>query len=673
MTHFFSSRRGWVTVLGPLIMFAILGAGLARAAEVAPDWPPVWVQAWQDPPAELRPLQIVHGVDPKLANAEGMRRFREAGLGGIVCNLTFGNYLKPTSDWDSLVNAVGACRDAGMVVWIYDEEGYPSGAAGGKVLEKNPRSEALALAYDPTQKAPFILRPSYEHTHASNNFFAARRYPNLLDAAATRSFLELTHAAYFERLKPCFGTTVRATFTDEPSLMAVNIGSLGESVRKNVRVQDPLDESVKPLPSVPWVADLPERYRERYGGDLLAQRRSLFEGQSEQDRQIRRQYWALIADLVAERYFGQIQAWCREHGVASSGHTLHEEMLIRHVPFEGNALKSLSRMDIPGLDMLSSRPETVIHGGWMAAVLPASAAWLNARRQVMTEVSDFAELMATGKPMPLSAMQATASWQAALGVTEFTLYYNTLGRILQGTVAEAERGDYRKYCDHVGRLNALVRQADPAAQVLLYYPIYDLWAEYRPVDCPLDMSTQTPRARTIVESFDATGRRLLTAQIPFVLCDHEMLAGAKVSNGAVVIGGRSFKGLVLPASAELPKDAAATAKALADAGGLVMQDAAADRPIQLGRLRRLYPVGQLRPASAEVVAGHYLRDGRRILVVVNVSAKPYEGAIKLSAGKWWAADPASGSITLLEPANDGWSPQTLAASGTLILVGPAGS
>ena len=33
-------------------------------------------------------------------------------------------------------------------------------------------------------------------------------------------------------------------------------------------------------------------------------------------------------------------------------------------------------MDIPGLDVLSSDPEAVMHRGWMTAGLPASAALL---------------------------------------------------------------------------------------------------------------------------------------------------------------------------------------------------------------------------------------------------------------------------------------------------------
>ncbi|MHC4890082.1 MAG: hypothetical protein ACYTEO_11550, partial [Planctomycetota bacterium] len=496
--------------------------------------PAEWALAWSNPTSELRPLQILHGIPAKQATPAGMKMLKELGLGGIVCNVDFNKYMVSVARWETLIQGVEACREVGLVVWIYDEEGYPSGAAGGLVLKRNPKFEALALTYDSSRAEPFALRSAYEHTHASNNFYAARRYPNLIDEEAVQCFIETTHEAYWRRLKGHFGTTIRALFTDEPSLMAVNIGPLSDEVRKNVRVVDPLDANVKPLPSVPWVRDLPMRYRQRYGEDILAALRSLFEGSSEADRQVRRQFWALISDLIAERYFGQIQNWARAHQIASSGHTLWEETPLHHVPLEGNALKVLMRMDIPGLDILSSDPEAVIYSGWLTASLSASAALFNGGRRVMTEVSDFSQRMAKKGPASLADMQATAAWQAALGVTEFTLYYNR---------SEQEAKNYRAYCDFVGRLNALLREARPAPRVLLYYPIYDLWGEYVPMAGKLTLESQSKRMQQLVKSFLQLGQRMVRGQISFAVVDHELLASAKVRDASMRIGRQRFSTL----------------------------------------------------------------------------------------------------------------------------------
>ncbi len=283
--------------------------------------PAAWLRAWSNPPAADRPRQIVHGIGAIIALPEGVPQvikesgpdaytvdrlscYKDRGLGGVVCNVAFQNYLRSEENWKTLRRAVKALAKLGMVVWIYDEEGYPSGAAGGLVLKANPEYEATELAFDTSRPDPFLVRRAYEFTHASNNFYAARRYINLIDDRAVRSFIANTHEAYYKRLGPYFGTTVQATFTDEPSLITIDVGPLHR------KVIDPTDPTVRPLPAVPWCYDLPQRFRDCYHRDLLPLRRSLFTGNSPEDRETRRQFWSLIADLVAERYFGAIQTWC---------------------------------------------------------------------------------------------------------------------------------------------------------------------------------------------------------------------------------------------------------------------------------------------------------------------------------------------------------------------------
>jgi hypothetical protein len=645
-----------------LMQGPVFAASIESGAELAVDLPRQWLEDWREPPVRLRPLQIVHGVPTQQATVEGMTALKDLGLGGIVCNVAFGEYLRSEENWRTLVRAVEACQEVGLRVWIYDEDGYPSGAAGGLVLEENPEFEALALAYDPSQAEPFILRPAYEHTHASNNYYAARRYPNLLDPAAVESFIRLTHDAYYQRLEPFFGTTIEALFTDEPSLMAVNIGPLPDDVRLKVRVVDPLDPNVQPLPSVPWVADLPELYRRCYGQELLAARRSLFEGDSEQDRRVRQQYWALVADLLTERYYGRIQRWAHAHRVASSGHILWEETLEHHPALEGNTLKVLGRMDIPGLDMLSSNPEVVIHTGWMTAVLPASAALLNGGRRVMTEVSDFSETMAGRGPASVTEMCATAAWQAAFGVTEFTLYYDRWQR---------SADEYRAYGDFVGRLNALLRNARPAPRVLLYYPIADMWAEYKPVAEKLTKQTQSARMRRIIDSFMDLGRRMTRTQISFALADHEVLAAARVQGRQICVDGRCFDALLLPADVDLPAPAMANVRRFEAGGGRILRDVPGET-ISLGSLAALYDSGLTGGPQERIVVGRFTRDDRDLVLVVNVGTEPCDFDLSASqAASWMVADPATGTIEPVSADRPRWISLSLAPRATQILIGPA--
>ena len=651
-----------------LCLFADALAITAEEPEVF--LPAEWMAAWDSPAASDRPLQIVHEIDLAGKLPEGMNQllpsatpdgiarksleyYQQRGLGGLVCNVSFRDYLKSEGNWAKLTRSVEACRDLGINVWIYDELGYPSGGAGGLVVGRNREFEAQELAYDAARTDPFILRPAYEFTHASNNYHAARRYVNLMDDRAIRCFLEVTHDAYYEHLGPLFGKTIQAMFTDEPSLIAVNIGQIPEEVRKQVQVVDPLDPSVKLLPRVPWCYDLADRYRERFGQDLNTQRLSLFQGDSDQDRQIRTQFWSLVADLVADRYFGALEDWCQQHGVASSGHGLWEEAVLHHVPLMGNGLKCLGRMHIPGLDLLNSDPEAVVHNGWLTAGLPASAARLHGRRRIMTEVSDFSQKMSGQGPAGLPEMQATAAWQATWGVTDFTLYYST---------ADRSADEFRQYGDFVGRLNAMLKPAVPAPDVLLYYPIHDLWGEYRPVAEPLQLASQSPRAQQLVNSFMRMGQFLQRSQVPFTVIDHELLAACQVgSPSSLTIGGVTYSALVLPQGVQLPAAAAEVVRQFEQQGGQVVRDDAGQgTPSASSLVTALGTRSLVEPSSPQIALGRFHRDGREILLLVNVSKQPYAGTLhSTAAASGLLLDPASGQSKAVTADEEGRVPLQL--------------
>jgi hypothetical protein len=318
-------------------------------------------------------------------------------------------------------------------------------------------------------------------------------------------------------------------------------------------------------------------------------------------------------------------------------------------------------MDIPGLDLLTSDPAAVIHGGWMTASLPASAAAMIGARRVMTEVSDFSQKMGKKGPAALPEMQATAAWQAAFGVTEFTLYYSVNDRPTETT---------RAYGDYVGRLNALLRPAQMDQPVLLYYPIWDLWAEYRPTAERLSLETQSDRAKRIVTSFNQLGQRLTRSQVPFVLVDHQFLAGAATGpDGKLKIQDHTFSAIVIPEGAELPSQAAAVVDKFRQSGGKVLVDGPeAPSHAKETLLAALEPSYRISPASDEIVLGQFTRDGRRILLLVNVGQREYQGQLTVGQDSWQAADPATGAVTTLEVDGTGQTPLRLNARQAVLLV-----
>lgn len=644
-THFL--RLSW-----PLILTLLgLAGGITAAAGDASSGPE-WEKDFQNPPNLYRPLQIIHGFDnlvaarypghrlekeflqdlllkagqggdasqPDLKDAlrEALRDLAGSGLGGVVCNVSFSDYLRDENQRKFFALALEVCRERGLRVWIYDEEGYPSAAAGGLVLERNPTFEAQELILTPGEDKPYTIRPSYEGTHACNNFYMARRYPNLLDPEATRTFVEVTHDVYARVSQAYFGNMIEAFFTDEPSLMACNLGMLPENVRKNVRIKDPLDPQVKRRPAVPWVRDLPERFQEKYGYDLLPKLPSLFSGDSQADKTTRRDFWALIAELVEKRFFGRLEEWCQKHGLASSGHILWEESLLYHPALNGNPLRNLQRMHIPGIDVLSSSPAQAFGGYAITTALAASAARLNGTRRVMSETSDHSEQM-NKRSASLDEMRATAAWQFAQGVTDLTLYY---GRHRPGD-------EYKQYGDFVGRLGALLTPARRVAQVALYYPVTDLWAEYKPEAEPLSLDRQSETMKKIVRAFPEICTQLTRAGIAFVLVDPEHVAQAAVQGKQLMIQNGVFDALLIPAVGEIPDAARTVMERFKAAGGVVVDSA------KSGWLETLKPF-QAAEVKTEMPGGlwaRFDREGETILLFVNTADTAWNGAVRLTAGK----------------------------------------
>lgn len=616
---------------------AILFFGLMNSCTNTDVLPPNWRSAWENPAVIYRPLQIVHGAD--IRNKASYYK-DTCGLGGVVCNVPFGeNYLKSESEWKVFVDGVEDMRKNGLRVWIYDEDGYPSLGAGGRVLEADPSLEALEMVYDKDSKTPFVVRRCYEYAHASNNFYMARRYPNPLNPKATQKFIELTHQAYFDHLGPELYGQVEAFFTDEPSMMAVNLGELREDVRKNVKVMDPIDTEKKNLPMVSWANDLPEKYKARYGEELMPVVASLFSGDNEKDKVVRQKFWSLLAELDRDYYYKAIQNWCKStrdknngRGPVASGHGLREENPSNHVSLDGNKLLVASGFDIPGLDQLSSDPTIWGESSWMAAFFPGSLATLNGQRRVMCEMSDFDQTINGKSPVDVQHMQASTAWQMAFGVTDFTLYY---------TIAYGDKypnrneSAYREYCNFVGRVNSILMDASLVRKTLLYYPIYDLQREYIPTAAKMSWRTQSELTKTIEASFRQLGANLLKSQTQFVLVDYLVLEKSTVnSNGMIQVGANQYSSIVFPKGITLP---ASVSKVMEEAKSqgvkIVYSDDYNESPLPEQLAQLVGAEEKLIPSGESVAFGKFIRDGLEIYMMVNTGDQSYTGKLSIQKGK----------------------------------------
>jgi len=92
-----------------------------------------------NPPAAARILKMTH-VYPDAAGEQAafQAKLVAQGFGGMVTNVSFHGYIEDPAKWESFVRWVGMAKDAGLALWLYDEHGYPSGAAFGITLRDHP-------------------------------------------------------------------------------------------------------------------------------------------------------------------------------------------------------------------------------------------------------------------------------------------------------------------------------------------------------------------------------------------------------------------------------------------------------------------------------------------------------------------------------------------------------
>jgi hypothetical protein len=580
-----------------LTTFAIVGCGLVLAEEPS--------TSFTDPPRSVRILKIIHGwPDRDEAQDALLDRLDRQGFGGVVSNVSFRDYLESEPMWRAFRRGIEAARGRGMAQWLYDERGYPSGEAGGLVLRDHPDWEAeglliadartsgsaVALTSPPGElvfAAAFPERDGradlsgridlagslrdgkldwtptipgawrvlvvtrsrlFEGSHADSNLFDHIPYPNLLRPEPTRRFVDLTHAAYTDRFGADLKETFQAVFTDEPSLMSF---------------------FYRPMPykPLPWAPALPREFRERRGYDLDPIIPELILDAGPEGARHRHDFWRTIAELIAENYFGRLQAWGRANGVPSGGHLILEESPTSHVANYGDMMRCLRLMDAPGIDCLTSAPSEV---PWQAARLAASAAELEGRELVMCETSDHMQHYRPKgddrprRPVSEAEIRGTIHRLMLGGVNCVTSYYSFDG---------LDDAALNRLNVGAGRIAMTIRGGRQAADVAVVYPIESLWTRFEP---SRHMSSEATAANRVETLYNQALDRLYRARRDPTILDARALIEAEVEGDSLRLRDHRWRVVVLPGVDTLPAAAWAKLATFAEAGGVVV--AIGERP-----------------------------------------------------------------------------------------------
>jgi hypothetical protein len=247
-----------------------------------------------------------------------------------------------------------------------------------------------------------------------------------LDREAVQKYIALNFEPYYTHLKDYFGTVIKQTFYDEPS-MHMPDGRL-------------------------WTPHFNEEFQKKYGVSPMTLYPALWYDIGPDTAAARNALFGFRAELYAENYIGQVAKWCADHGIKMAGHQDQEEA-ISPVGVTGDLMKVFQRQQIPGIDDIYYPGRSLT-----AYKIVTSAAFNYDWPQCI------AETYAAYRAMNPTIAMRTAMDQFAMGVNM------QMDARPRGIDPETDR--------YLGRLGYLLQGGRHVADVAVLYPIAALQSAY---------------------------------------------------------------------------------------------------------------------------------------------------------------------------------------------------
>lgn len=554
-----------------------------------------------------------------------IRYFKEMGFGGFHMHSRTGMGTPYLSDefMDMVKFCVEQAKKNDMLAWLYDEDRFPSGSAGG-ILTKNPKYRSrhllftkrfmetlpqeeavrngapylignydIVLGADGTlshyQKAEDGLWHAYCLTQAPSPWYNNQTYVDTLSKEAMDAFIRITHERYREVVGEDFDGTVPAIFTDEPQF------------ERKETLKFALENGEVTLP---WTADVPETYAAAYDGADITQTipELIWELPDGKISQARYRFHDHIAERFACAFADNIGTWCRNNKLYLTGHVMEEHCLIAQTHSTGDTMRSYRSFGIPGIDMLCDAYE------------------FSTLKQVQSAVNQYgseAELSeiygVTNWDFDFRGHKFQGDWQAALGVSVRVPHLAFLS--MEG---EAKRDypasigyqspwykEYKYVEDHFARINTAMVRGEPIVQVAVVHPVESYWLHWGP-------ARETAAIRDQIEAnFQNITNWLLFTNIDFdYLCEsllpQQYDAEATAADARLHIGKMAYRTVVVPACETLRSS---TVHALAEfrehGGRLIFLGGCPTHidamPDTRGEIRALYEMSCAMPFEKEAI------------------------------------------------------------------------
>ncbi|MEI6519775.1 MAG: glycosyl hydrolase [bacterium] len=512
-----------------------------------------------------------------------IRVMHQMGLGGFFMHSRVGLDTAYLSDeWFECINAcIDEAKKLNMEAWLYDEDRWPSGAAGALVT-KNPKFRMRHLSmykYDSAAEfnwegqvmgvftaridgsnatdvkavshgAHITLPAGYSvvkfvvEIDDTSAWFNNGTYLDTMNHEAVQEFIKITHQKYTEKCKKFLGNVVPGIFTDEP-----NYGHQNEN-------------------SHPWTEKLPKIFKKRYHYDLLPHLMELFyDVDNATISKVRYNFLDCTTFLFVDAFARQIFEWAEKNNMKFTGHVLEEDTLSSQTHVVGDAMRFYEYMQAPGMDLLTEHWRI-----YNVAKQVSSAAHQFGAKWRLTETYG-----CTGWDFPFLGHKALGDWQAALGINlrcQHLAYYTMKGQAKRDYPASISYQSpwcryYAKVEDYFARIGAVTTRGQEVRDILVIHPVESMWTKVK-VGWHSD-----PGKDKLNNQFIALTDTLYSNQLDFDFGNEEIISRhakiKKTREGTTLIIGKAvYKVVVLPPMITIRHSTFELLKKFSKAGGKVI-------------------------------------------------------------------------------------------------------
>ncbi len=501
---------------------------------IKPTALPFW--SWNDELQEDKLIKQIH-------------KMKAHGYGGFFMHARSGlktEYLG--KKWFDCIRACCAeAKKLGMDAWAYDENGWPSGFVGGKLLE----TKEYRLHYLKSTQGVFDETADFHYqivdgTLVRNDVCSKGSFVNvfekesisladILDGKVVDAFIAETHEKYKKEV-PNFADNIVGFFTDEPLYCEFS--------------------------ETPYTKILPAYFCERYGENLFDSLGLLFfEGKGYE--KFRYRYYKCCQELFLKNFAEKIYNWCNANGVKITGHYVEERTMFTQMLNNAGIMPYYEFMHMPGIDWLCRR----------YLILSTIKQLTSVTDQLQKEYALTETFAMTGWDVTPKELKSIADYQYNYGVNvmcHHLLPYSERGERKNDYPAHfssfnawVDKGmaDFNRYFDLLGDF---IRSAKETVSVGVLFTVRSAYVKYNSQDWDsveqLDLSYIEDGCITLAKN-----------RVPFHIIDETLLARhGGVNDAKITLGACSYDVLVIPKCIVIDKNTDDLLREFVKQGGKVL-------------------------------------------------------------------------------------------------------